>query len=311
MFTFFIAPLVALSLVLPAYAQPAVELDGNALKAAVRERVSMILTANGKGEAVRNFTVNDITIKASQKVDVQGLSLYAVKLGLKNPERLDVATQDEMTLLVDASGTVQFNGVNRIATGEDVGMGKATDITRLELPQGISQVLAKGTGTHNVTFVSDSFCPYCRTAYGHLMDRMNSVSELRLVHMPLPIHPGADMASWVMNYALGNAQELGINPAEVVKFAYTKLNAPETQDIEAAQKSVLVQMVSAFPGLTKTVNQDELLYLLKGKYSPLQEKHTQALTRLRITGTPAVIIDGQPVMGFNAPEIDRLLGEKK
>ena len=290
-------------------ASAAQEVDEQALRAAVTERVNMILAERGQGSMI---PVEAVTVEKVQPVQVRGISLYAVKLSLKasGSAKGIFPEPEEMVVLTDASGTVQFGMVTDIATGDDVAMVQAAALTRTEFPVHLAKPYLTGTGQKEVTLVTDPFCPYCRQALTFLTERLSRIANLKLVHLPLAMHPGAEAAAWVMEFAREEAKDLY---QQVVGFAYSGLQTPADADGtglqgDAAQKHVIRQFIEQFPTLAKQPA-DAFLYYLKGKYEPQDISTRKILQKLRITGTPAVIIDGQAVHGFDPKELDARLGK--
>ncbi len=285
-------------------------LDEQALREAVTERVNMILAERGQESIV---PVDAVTVEKVQPVQVRGISLYAVKLSLNAGGSANgIFTEpEEMIVLTDASGTVQFGMVTDIASGDDVAMVQAAALTKMYFPSHLAKPYLAGTGQKEVTLVTDPFCPYCRQALTFLTERLSLVANLKLVHLPLAMHPGAEAAAWVMEFAREEATELY---RQVVGFAYAGLQTPAAADGtglqgDAAQKHVIRQFIEQFPTLAKQPA-DSFLYYLKGKYEPQDISTRKILQKLRITGTPAVIIDGQAVHGFDPKELDARLGKK-
>lgn len=117
-------------------------LNEQALKESIRARVGSILQDNGKDAS--KLTLDAISIDKAEAVDVRGIKLYAVKLSLQNPEQPD-GQRDEMTLLTEPSGTIQFGMVSTIATGLEAALSQATEITKMELPERLSSPLLTRT----------------------------------------------------------------------------------------------------------------------------------------------------------------------
>jgi len=279
------------------------------LRASVAERVNMILIERGQ-EAV--IPVDAVSIEKILPVQVRDITLYAVKLSLKTSGSVNgVFTEpEEMIILTDASGTLQFGMVTDIATGDEVAMVQALSLTQMAFPEHLAKPYLTGTGSREVILVTDPFCPYCRLALEYLTSQLPLIANLKLAHLPLAMHPGADAAAWIMEFAREEAKDLY---KQVVNFAYTALKVPTGTNAQAlhgdeAQKNVIKQFIGKFPKLT---NQplDALLYYLKGKYEPQDLSTRKILQKLRISGTPVVIIDGQPVHGFDQKEIGNRLNK--
>lgn len=293
------------ALALPAFAnQP--DLDEENLKSAVVSRVNMLLAAQPGGTS-RPISPEDVQIDKKQPVSVQGLSLYAVRLLLTPRVQAEGAAPeaDEMVLLTDPSGTVQFGMVMDIRTGQEIAMAQATDLTRISFPSHLASPVLTGQGDKEVIFVSDPFCPYCRQAYLFLQDQLSRISKLSIAHLPLPMHPGADATVWVMKFAHETAPSLH---QAVVEFSYTSLLPPTALHVEEAQQQVIAQFLKRFPELSGQETEAFYFYL-KGKYEADTAAAVKALQKLHITGTPVILVEGQPIHGFNKQEIAARLAE--
>jgi glutaredoxin len=290
-------------------AQAGQGLEEQALRAAVAKRVNLILIERGQ-EAV--IPVEAISIEKVQPVQVRDITLYAVKLSLRAGGNLNgiFSEPEEMIILTDESGTLQFGMVTDIATGYEAAMFQAADLTRMAFPDHLAKPYLTGQGNHEVTIVSDPFCPYCRQALEYLTSQLSRIANLKLVHLPLAMHPGAEAAVWIMEFAREEAADLY---KLIVNFAYTDLQVPAGDNGQAlhgdeAQKNVIKQFLGKFPQLAKQPL-DAFLYYLKGKYEPQDLAARKILQKLQISGTPVVIIDGQPVHGFDQKEIGNRLNK--
>ncbi|CAK7027338.1 MAG: hypothetical protein DELT_02628 [Desulfovibrio sp.] len=286
-------------------------LDEHSLRASVTERVNQILMERGQGDGII-IPIEAVTIEKVQPVQVRDITLYAVKLSLKaNGTVRGVFTEpEEMIVLTDETGTLQFGMVTDIATGDEVAMIQALSLTQMEFPAHLAKPFLTGTGAHDVTLVTDPFCPYCRQALDYLTAQLPLIANLKLAHLPLAMHPGADAAAWIMEFAREEAKDLY---KQIVEFAYSALRTPTNSDGAAlrgddAQKNVIQQFIRQFPKLTKQPL-DAFLFYLKGKYEAQDLSTRRALQKLRISGTPVVIIDGQAVHGFDQKEIGNRLNK--
>lgn len=286
-------------------------LDELTLRAAVAERVNQILAERGQGSGDL-ITVDAVTVKKVQPVQVREVTLYAVKLSLKASGSINgVFTEpEEMIILTDETGTVQFSMVTDIATGDEVAMVQAAALTQMEFPAHLAKPYLTGKGKRDVTLVTDPFCPYCRQALNYLASQLSLIANLKLVHLPLAMHPGAEAAAWIMEFAREEAKALY---EQVVGFAYSDLKIPSEADGKTlrgddALKNVIRQFLEQFPKLTKQPV-EAFLYYLKGKYEPQDLSTRRMLQKLRISGTPVVIIDGQAVHGFDQKEIQTRLSK--
>ncbi|EGW43094.1 hypothetical protein HMPREF0178_03994, partial [Bilophila sp. 4_1_30] len=157
--------------VAPGLAGAAPQLNEEALRSVVISRLGRVLTENGQDAVARKLLSDNVRIDKYQPVRVGVVDLYAVQLSLHHPDGSSQPNlPDRMTLLTDASGTIQFGMVADLATGQEAALSQATEITRLRLPDALPKQLATGTGSHDVIFVSDPFCPFCRQAASYLLE---------------------------------------------------------------------------------------------------------------------------------------------
>ena len=286
-------------------------LDQLSLRASIAERVNQILAERSQGEGAI-IPLDAITVEKVQPLQVRGIDMYAVKLSLKASGTINgISTEpEEMIILTDATGTVQFGMVTDIATGDELAMIQATSLLDFEFPAHLAKPFLTGKGPHDVTLVTDPYCPYCRQALDYLKTQLSRIADLKLVHLPLAMHPGADAASWIMEFARQEVKDLY---TQIVDFAYSGLRTPTDTDGRAlrgddAQKHVVKQFLAQFPKLTKQPL-DAFLFFLKGNYEQQDLSTRRALQKLRISGTPVVIIDGQAVHGFDQKEISKRLSK--
>lgn len=284
------------------------QLDEAGLRQHVAARISRLLTENGQEAVARKLSPDNVEIDKYQPVRVGSVDLYAVQLSLHHPEGSSLP--DRMTLLTDASGAIQFGMVADMATGQEAALVQATEITRMLLPEHLSQPLAAGTGSHDVVFVSDPFCPFCRHAAAYLLERLDKIAALKIVHLPLPMHPGADAAAWAMQYARERS-DAGLDPLAVMRYVYGDLTVPaQGTGIDVARKEVITQLLRQFPALASGLDApsaETLLYILKGKYEAETVITAEQMQKLGISGTPVILVDGQPVRGFDKAHLEKLL----
>lgn len=287
------------------------QLDEMGLRQNVAARISRVLAENGQQAVARKLSPDNVRIDKYQPVRVGVVDLYAVQLSLHHPNETPQGDlPDRMTLLTDASGFIQFGMVADLATGQEAALAQATEITRMNLPDTLAQPLATGTGSHDVVFVSDPFCPFCRQAASYLLESLGRIASLKIVHLPLPMHPGADAAVWAMEYAHAQ-KDARLDPLAVMRFAYGELKIPaQGTALEDARKEVVAQFLQQFPTLAaglETPSAETLLYILKGKYEAQSADTAAQLQRLQVTGTPFILVDGQSVRGFDKARLEKLL----
>ena len=277
------------------------KLNEKSLKQSVAERVRV--TLKGRVSGVENFGPDKVKIEKKKKVKVGKYELYAVKLQLmpfKKGQKLG-----EMSLLVDSSGKIAFPDVQDISKGQSLVEDAMDEINRIELDKNFGEVFFKGKGKHEVVFISDPFCPYCRRAFNYLAGKKDEMKEWKIVHMPLSFHRGANVATWVMEYA----HDKNIKFQDVVKVAYNGLSMPREKDLQKAEKAVLKQFANKFPELGfKDI--DKVYSELKQQYDGKVKQNIKIANSLGVRGTPGIFIDGIKVRGFNKPKIEKILAKK-
>jgi len=285
------------------HAQPS--LNNDSLRASMAKRVNLILTERS-GNQVPPIPIDAIKIDAVHPVTLGEMTLFAVKMSLNAGSASTLFPQsEEMVILTDPSGTYQLGMVTDIATGAEAAMVQASELTSIKFPKNLAKSFISGEGKRNVVMVTDPFCPYCRQAYAYLMGQRKRIDTLSLVHLPLPGHPGADTAAWIMEFAREEASDMY---KQVVDFAYSELTAPSGMNPIDSQRHVIDQYLKRFPNLTSQPR-DLFYFYLKGKYEPQDMATRKELQKLRINGTPAVIIDGQVIHGFDQKEIHTRLNK--
>lgn len=283
-----------------AFASPP-SLDEDSLKKSVLSRIQPVIQANGG--VIANVTPAIINIEKIQPVSVGAVTLYAVKMKIQGAD----GQADEMVILTEQTGQAQFGLVLNLATGEEMALSQAKDVTSLHIDSSLASLYLEGPGSKNVQFVSDPFCGFCRQAFALLEQHITNIRSLSFVHWPLPMHPGADMVIWLMEFAKENT------PGEVfravVKFAYTNLRTPVATSSKEAQEQVLEQFFQRFPTIFDKQGISQMAALLKGKYQQKTIRIQSELEKLGVTGTPLIIIDGSPINGFDRPEIIKQLNK--
>lgn len=271
------------------------ELDTKSVKENVAKRVQAMTDMEYSPDKVSVYRQQPVKVEMSGKK----LDLYAVRVKLEPAEKGQ--KEGDLKFLVDASGNVSMADIKSMTTGRSVVSDAMDEINRVDLPDDFGDLLTKGNGDHEVVFVSDPFCPYCRKAFEFLLDRKERFGEFRTVHMPLEMHNGADAVTW----AVKEAEASGVDPMAAMKVAYRDV-APIKQDEKPSK--VLNAFLETFPALAKKWDSPEdAYYYLRGKYAG-EDKDVQKARELGVTGTPGIFIDGVRVKGFDQNKIADLLG---
>lgn len=67
------------------------------------------------------------------------------------------------------------------------------------------------------------------------------------------------------------------------------------------------QFLTRFPALAPKSDAETCTFFLKGKFAAKTQAAAAEFQKYRITGTPAIIIDGQLISGFDRQAIDARL----
>lgn len=301
------------------------KLDETALRKNALERlIRAIKNQDPEAKGLDTLTIENMTIAKSYPIKAGDMDLYLVKIQFTNPEPTneDNYGDVELVMLVDHTGTYQLPDVYTISDGSSKTADEKRAMYTVAHEPELGDLVAKGEGPHKVVFISDNFCPFCQQAYSYILQNMKRIAELRIVHMPMPnLHPTATIASAVMSYAKDVLD--GVRFSELVSFAYNGLepgerilkgrarneNSPITPDeLKDMEQDVVNQYVAKFPELTKNRDNQSLYEFVKKTFLPaVEEEARKVSTRFKISGTPATMINGYIIRGFNRPELQKSL----
>lgn len=250
---------------------------------------------------------SDVRIDVAEKAaPFAGTDIYVVR-GALAPKG---GQSQPFTMFVSADGRFYVSEIVDLGAGKSI-LKDARDRMRVEDLKTLGHSLLKGTGAPVVVYVSDPFCPYCRTAFLYLMGKTAAFSELKLAHFPLTSHPGADIACALMAWAADKAPERSLDFA---RFAYADLPAPKVADRSQANlRKAWVEVANAFlvrfPEL-KTLGKDgeAIVDALGG--SPWDQTVREDMAKaaaLDISGTPVIFVGGARVDGFDQTKLGALL----
>jgi len=276
-------------------------LDVNSLKENVVKRVNKTVAKEKLGK----FDESGVDIEAKKEIVLPvagGTSFYAVKINLESPNQ---EKDSQITLVVDESGKFQLGDLSTISDGESLIEDDLENLNKVSLPKEYgSPLVQNGTGENSVFLVSDPFCPFCKKAFNFFDQKGVGLNRWNLIHMPLDMHPGADLAS----FAMLDAEEVGIPPLDAARFAYNELEAPKKGQDPSV---VLEQFASAFPELAEAWGPDmeRASYYLRGRYEDEIKKDTGKAQELGVSGTPGIFVNGVPVRGFDQQKVKRLLSK--
>lgn len=271
-------------------ASQAPELDRKNLKSNIIERVKKMTGAS--------VTPDQIDLEIVEQAPAGDLMLYAVKA--------IVELQGEsapMYLLVDPEGQRQFMDIQDVATGHSFVEKIMQSIIDTDTPEvsmdGWGDPVFVGDGDVKVVAVSDPFCPYCRDAWNFLQDRKEDIGELVISHLPL------SEASFHATMLVEYAKESKLLDAEqAVDFIYSFPQiGSDNPGLELAKMAL-----EAFPQLNDEFESaKDMASALEEKYTPEVQAQAKKAQDQGITGTPAFIINGQMINGFNQSAIDKAL----
>lgn len=214
------------------------------------------------------------------------------------------------TLFVSADGRFYVSDIIELSKGKSL-LKDAREKMRAADLQTLGHTLTTGTGKATVVYVSDPFCPYCRTAFSFLMGKSAAFGEFRLAHFPLSSHPGADIACALMAWAADKAPQRAL---EFARFAYTELPAPSVADksaenMQKAWNQVAEAFLARFPEL-QALGADgaAIVDALGGSAWDAAVREDMAKAAgMDINGTPVIFVDGARVDGFDQTRLGALL----
>lgn len=250
---------------------------------------------------------SDVRIDAAEKAaPFAGTDIYVVR-GALAPKG---GQSQPFTMFVSADGRFYVSEIVDLGAGKSI-LKDARDRMRAEDLKTLGHSLLKGTGKPAVVYVSDPFCPYCRTAFVYLMGKTAAFSEFKLAHYPLTSHPGADIACALMAWAADKAPERSLDFA---RFAYADLPAPKVADrgqasLRKAWVEVAAAFLARFPELKALGKDGEAIVDALGG-SPWDQAVREDMAKaaaLDISGTPVVFVGGARVDGFDQARLGALL----
>jgi len=276
-------------------------LDVDGLKSNIAKRVSTMIGENYPTDYIQITKQIPVEIPINDSVQ----NFYAIRADLQ-PINED-QKPGKLTFLVDQNGRTSFAGAKDLITGESVAKDALMELSKIELPQNFGNELISGKGDHQITLVSDPFCPFCRKAYDFFTSSSlnGKINTLKIVHMPLDMHPGAKLLCNAVHEASQDSK-IKISERELTDFIYEIAPIRSKTD----RIKLMEKMLNEFPALADAWGTPEnAMYFIQGKYSDKKNKDIELATKeYGITGTPAVFIDGVLVQGFNLAKIKDLMG---
>lgn len=253
------------------------------------------------------LTPEHVRVEAAEKAaSFGGTDIYVVKGELAPAE----GQSQPFTMFVSADGQFYVSDIVDMRAGKSI-LKDARDRMRAGELKNLGHTVLKGTGKAVVVYVSDPFCPYCRSGFSYLMEKKEAFSELRLAHFPLPSHPGADIACALMAWAADKSPK---HLLDFVTFAYTDLPLPKVEDrtpanLKKAWAEVAGAFLKRFPELKALgKNGEAMVAALNGsKYAKEVSGDMAKAAGLDISGTPIIFVDTARVDGFDEAKLGVLL----
>ncbi|GAB6126374.1 DsbA family protein [Humidesulfovibrio idahonensis] len=253
------------------------------------------------------LTAENVQVDAAEKAATfGGLDIYVVR-GQLAPQG---GQAQPFTMFVSADGKFYVSDIVDLNAGKSI-LKDARDRVRVTDLKGLGHTVFKGTGKPVITFVSDPFCPYCRTAFNYLMNKGAAYAEFRLAHFPLASHAGADIACALMAWAADkDPQRL----ADFVRFAYTDLPLPKVankspENMQKAWTEVADSFLKRFPELS-ALGKDGAAIVAALNDSPYAKAVSADIAKaagMDISGTPIIFVGDVRVDGFDEARLGSLL----
>lgn len=249
----------------------------------------------------------DVRLDTTEKAaSFAGADIYVVRGALApkgGPAR-------PFTMFVSADGRFYVSDIVDLAAGKSV-LKPARDKMRALDLKSLGHTLVTGTGARTVIYVSDPFCPYCRTGFTYMMSKTAAFGEFKLAHLPLSSHPGADIACALMAWAADKAPERSLDFA---RFAYGELAAPNVKDrsaenMQKAWVEVAEAFLKRFPELKALGDSGQAIVeaLVGSSWEASVREDMAKAAGLDISGTPVSFVDGVRVEGFDHARLESLL----
>lgn len=169
--------------------------------------------------------------------------------------------------------------------------------------------------------ITDFQCPYCKKANGLFKNELKDKSDyaLYLVHLPLDMHPNAQIMAQVFEAGM----QMGYNfkddlfESDYIKVIETKIEELQKSGTQINQESLAKlidevnnQIVDDFAA--KTDNPDKFKLLMNSDYVQSKIEETKKIAeQLNVSATPAFYINGKPISGYNENLIFKALSSIK
>lgn len=171
--------------------------------------------------------------------------------------------------------------------------------------------------------ITDFQCPYCKEANKLFKQKLADKKDyaLYIMHMPLDMHPNARIMAQIFEAGM----QMGVNfkndlfefdgegliqkVAEEYKNNNKIVNFSQ-EDVEKIFKAVDMEIVNIFAGKTSDAKGFKELVMSPAIVEKVEKSIAQA-DSLGERSTPAFYINGKGIQGFDAPLLNKVLGEIK
>ena len=253
--------------------------------------------------------------EVAKRIDIQKvvpvkdgpLSLFAVRLAVAPPAGVE-AVPTMGVMILDAGGKYRFKGMTSLATGADLMSAAQREAMRFDLPADFGRVLADFGGPHEVVVVSDAFCPHCRKTWADLKSLRSRIGKLRVVHLPLVGHEGAEAVGWVLDFAA----DKGMDAVGMADYAMSAIDPPGGGLFRGMDAAVgaLESLFAKYPSLRERLGAPEAAWeLLRAQYGPDNGRDRQRCWRMGLDVVPSVFVDGVLLRGYDGKRLKKLLAK--
>lgn len=194
---------------------------------------------------------------------------------------------------------------------------KKIDVSNLTLAGG------KKDGKTVIVEITDFQCPYCKEANKLFKEKLADKSDyaLYIVHMPLEMHPNARIMAQIFEAGMKMGVNLkndlfefnaeGLLQAEAENYSKTTgIKEFKQEDVDKIFRAVDAKIIDIFAD--KTSDAAKFKELVKSQeIVDKVEKSILLATSLGERSTPAFYINGKSIQGFDAPLLNKMLGDIK
>lgn len=292
-------------------------LDEKNLQLNLASHFSKTLAAQEKNEPGTDsmtLTPTDFIIEEKQPVQIGPNTYFAIKVVFKKKAKTTLDQLFPLRIVTDPTGTLLFETVIDIREGKEAILSKAPTVSRIIFPDSVTPAIhLTGEGDTDIIFISDPFCGYCRKGYAFIRAHLSEIRNVKIAHNPLSPQTGSAVATWVMEYALGN----NIQPADIVKFSYTDLHpisAIQDNGIRLTPTDVSLRILAQYkehaPELFMATHGELMPFyeLLINQYAAKMIAAQSELKRAGFTSSPFFIVNETLIQGMDSNALENALG---